>query len=146
MKKLETNLLSQETINLIYSDVVKTDEYYSYAKLANLLQLPILQGNSKKSQLSELARYIHWEKIKSKYYIIEIYATPLPEPFYERQSKYFPYIKRALFDILANSNSNTIVMSMRTWWKQLSMINDNYNKYFMPEDRMGITRYLDMKP
>ena len=138
--------LSENTITLINSNAIETGALYPYSKLMDMLHMPKLSSNSKAAQLAELARYIRWEKINSKYFIEEIYNTPLPEPFYERQSKYFPYIKRALFDILSTSSSNMIIMSVRTWWKQLSMINDNYNKYFMPENRIGMTHYLDMKP
>lgn len=62
---------------ILEGKVKEGDCIKNYKELCKILDLPVLGGCSKVSQLKELKRYLDYEKDGQKFIITEIYDTPL---------------------------------------------------------------------
>lgn len=110
------------------------------------------EGNSKKAQLKEWARYFLWEKKGQKFIILDIYDEPLPKED-GRQDKniYVQYIQVILMKILAKQRDSKAPFYITTnqLWKLLGMINNNYKNISLDELNERIPEYeiksFDMK-
>ena len=52
----------------------------NYPSMCRLLDEPILQGNSKVSQMKEWARFIEWERDGHAFVIVGVREAPTPKP------------------------------------------------------------------
>ena len=108
-------------------------EIKNYKTLCTLLEEPIKNGDSKKAQLKNWARYFEFEKIKGKqsYIILDIYDEPFPiedNRSSGNNSIYSKYIETILVNYLSAQEGNTKTFTRRNWWELLGMINKQYGK------------------
>ena len=124
----------------------------NYREMCKILSEQVCEGNSKKAQLKEWARYFLWEKKGQKFIILDIYDEPLPKED-GRQDKniYVQYIQVILMKILAKQRDSKAPFYITTnqLWKLLGMINNNYKNISLDELNERIPEYeiksFDMK-
>ena len=120
--------------------------------LCRILNEQVCEGNSKKAQLKEWARYFLWEKKGQKFIILDIYDEPLPKDD-GRQDKniYVQYIQVILMKILAKQRDSKepFYITTNQLWKLLGMINNHYKNISLDELNERIPEYeiksFDMK-
>lgn len=124
----------------------------NYKEMCETLGEEICEGNSKKAQLKEWARYFAWEKKGQKFIILDIYDEPLPKDD-GRQNKniYVQYIQVILMKILSKQKNtkDPFYITTNQLWKLLGMINNNYKNISLDDLNNMITDYevtsFDMK-
>ena len=124
----------------------------NYKEMCEILDEEICEGNSKKAQLKEWARYFAWEKKGQKFIILDIYDEPLPKND-GRQNKniYVQYIEVILIKILSKQRNtkDPFYITTNQMWKLLGMINNNYKNISLDDLNNIITDYevtsFDMK-
>lgn len=124
----------------------------NYREMCRILDEQICEGNSKKAQLKEWARYFLWEKKGQKFIILDIYDEPLPKED-GRQDKniYVQYIQVILMKILAKQRDSKepFYITTNQLWKLLGMINNHYKNISLDELNERIPEYeiksFDMK-
>lgn len=115
------------TIRLKEGMVIK-----NYKELCLLLRIDVKSGSSKKSQISELERFVGFHKEGNKFVIDEIYETPRLKRdgrILGGNSKYtsdFEIIITAL--LYENINEDKVIMSRGQLYKAMSLVNDDYSK------------------
>ncbi len=124
----------------------------NYKEMCRILNEQIYDGNSKKAQLKEWARYLLWEKKGQKFIILDIYDEPLPkEDGRANRNIYVQYIGVILTKILAKqkSSKDPFYITTNQMWKLLGMINNNYKNISLDELNDRIPEYdvksFDMK-
>ena len=124
----------------------------NYKEMCSILKEETLQGNSKKAQLKEWARFFLWEKKGQKFVILDIYDTPLSkEDGRQNKNIYVQYIGVILIKILAKQKNDRTPFYITTnqMWKLLGMINNNYKNISLDDLNDRITDYkvtsFDMK-
>ena len=124
----------------------------NYKEMCRILKEETLQGNSKKAQLKEWARYFLWEKKGQKFIILDIYDAPLArEDGRQNKNIYVQYIGVILIKILAKQKNDRTPFYITTnqMWKLLGMINNNYKNISLDDLNDRITDYkvtsFDMK-
>lgn len=119
-------------------------EVKNYKELCQLLSVEELKGgNSKKSQLKEMARYFNYEKKGHKFIIKDIFEVPLPPD--NNITKYIPQIERLLLHIIfKNGAENVLYINKSKLYETLSMINEKYtqNKY----NKMKLATNMEISP
>lgn len=143
----EESILGIDTSGLELGMVVK-----NYREMCRILNEQICEGNSKKAQLKEWARYFLWEKKGQKFIILDIYDEPLPKED-GRQDKniYVQYIQVILMKILAKQRDSKepFYITTNQLWKLLGMINNHYKNISLDELNERIPEYeiksFDMK-
>lgn len=124
----------------------------NYKEMCRILGQEVCEGNSKKAQLKEWARYFLWEKKGQKFIILDIYDTPLPKQD-GRQDKniYVQYIEVILIKILSKQNNSKepFYFTTNQLWKVLGMINNDYKNISLDNINDRIIDYevtsFDMK-
>lgn len=132
-----------DTNNLELGMVVK-----NYKEMCRILNEQVCEGNSKKAQLKEWARYFLWEKKGQKFIILDIYDEPLPkEDGRANRNIYATYIEVILVKILAKqkNSKDPFYFTTNQMWKLLGMINNNYKNISLDELNDRIPGY-DVKP
>lgn len=116
----------------------------NYKEMCKMLGVEICEGNSKKAQLKEWARYLLWEKKGQKFIILDIYDTPLPKQD-GRQEKniYVQYIELILIKILSRQKESEepFYFTTNQLWQSLGMINNKYRKISLDSLNEKITEY-----
>ena len=103
----------------------------NYKEMCKMLDEEVTNGNSKKAQLKEWARYFEWEKSGQKFIITDIYDTPLNRQDKRKignNSVYVKYIELILLQYLSKQKEYTKTFTKRNWWELLGMVNRNYNR------------------
>ena len=124
----------------------------NYKEMCRILNEQVCEGDSKKAQLKEWARYFLWEKKGQKFIILDIYDEPLPKDD-GRQNKniYVQYIEVILMKILSKQKNTKepFYITTNQLWKLLGMINNNYKNISLDDLNNMITDYevtsFDMK-
>ena len=101
----------------------------NYKELCTLLEVPVRNGYQKKKQLEDFERYFAYEKSGIKFFITEVYDTPLPEKQTHHNSKYVKYIQNILLSYLAEQSEEQINIKKAQLYLLLGMINDRYYKF-----------------
>lgn len=143
----DRSILGIDTSGLELGMVVK-----NYREMCIILNEQVCEGNSKKAQLKEWARYFLWEKKGQKFIILDIYDEPLPKDD-GRQNKniYVQYIEVILMKILSKQKNTKepFYITTNQLWKLLGMINNNYKNISLDDLNNMITDYevtsFDMK-
>lgn len=143
----DRSILGIDTSGLELGMVVK-----NYREMCRILNEQVCEGNSKKAQLKEWARYFLWEKKGQKFIILDIYDEPLPKDD-GRQDKniYVQYIQVILMKILAKQRDSKepFYITTNQLWKLLGMINNHYKNISLDELNERIPEYeiksFDMK-
>lgn len=124
----------------------------NYKEMCKILGQEICDGNSKKAQLKEWARYFLWEKKGQKFIILDIYDEPLPkEDGRQNKNIYVQYIEVILMKILSKQRdiNKPFYITTNQLWKLLGMINNNYKNISLDDLNNMITDYnvtsFDMK-
>lgn len=103
-------------------------EIKNYPELCKVLEMPKKAGNSKKSQLKELERFVNFQQIGHSFLIKEIYATAKEKVDNRgKTSVYGDMIQLLVMDYLIESNSDTTVITRNQLLKHIHMINENYS-------------------
>lgn len=108
-KKRQKSRISQK----ILARLPVGDTVGNYKELCKILNEPVLDGNSKKTQLERWSRYFQFERVEGTqgYKIIQVYDVPLPsgertyikkdpDPPYRSRAVYAPHIRLLLLDYL----------------------------------------------
>lgn len=120
----------------------------NYREMCRILNEQVCEGNSKKAQLKEWARYFLWEKKGQKFIILDIYDEPLPkDDGRANKNIYATYIEVILVKILAKqkNSKDPFYFTTNQMWKLLGMINNNYKNISLDELNDRIPEY-DVKP
>ena len=124
----------------------------NYREMCRILGEEICDGNSKKAQLKEWARYFLWEKKGQKFIILDIYDNPLSkEDGRANKNIYVQYIGVILTKILSKqkNSKDPFYITTNQLWKLLGMINDNYKNISLDDLNDKIPDYkitsFDMK-
>lgn len=113
--------------NIDISNIKEGDCFKNYKSLCNALNQPTYGGKQKMNQLEDFERYFEFEKIGTKYYITNIYATPIPKEYkYPVNAIYIQYIECILLQYLKTKPNYEVYISSQYLWLELGMINGNY--------------------
>jgi hypothetical protein len=120
---------------------MKTNKLYAgqsfknYKELCKELDMEVKKSaDTKNAQFKELMRYCKYNKVGHKFYIEEVYETPLPKVENRGKSAgsrgnnnvYGKLIQLLLLDILAQCKDGAISISRGKLLLTLNMINNNY--------------------
>ena len=72
---------STPDISTITTENLIIGDYTTYKKLCELLNEPYKNGNAKEAQLKEWKRYFDYEKIGTKFLILDVYNEPLEKEY-----------------------------------------------------------------
>lgn len=105
----------------------------NYRTLCELLDQPVLQGDSKKYQMRNFQRFFEFEKIKGsqKMLITDIYDIPLEKTDGRRngnRSIYLKYIEIILLQYLSKQKGCSCSLTDMQMWRMLGMVNEKYNR------------------
>jgi len=109
--------------------------FKNYKELCETLDIEIMQGNSKITQLKEIRRYIRLDKISGtqKFIINDIYNVSLDKVDIRQQGNNKMQdtedIYLLILNHLAKCNEDIIFLSKSILYKALNMINNKYNHY-----------------
>lgn len=106
----------------------------NYKELCNLLDIPVVAGDSKKAQLKELERYCKYRKEGNKFVIDTIYSLPKEkvnntgksEGSKGNNSLYAEDIQFLILNILAEEVGTNIDISCTRLLSLLHLVNENY--------------------
>ena len=114
--------------NLKEGQVIK-----NYKELCKVLEIePKNGGESKKSQLKDIERYIKYEKQGQKFIIIKIYDNPKEKIDKRVNNKggnntvFADDIEKLILNMLSKSKDDTVTIARGQLYKALSMCNNNY--------------------
>lgn len=111
---------------------LKVDEKVkNYKELCNILDIPIVSGNSKIYQLKELERYCNFHKEGNGFVFDEIYNIPkekLDDKRLGNNNIYTKNIQSLILEMLLQSEDKTVCLSCSSLLKSLNMINENYSE------------------
>lgn len=130
---------STTTIDIMNTNNLIIGDYITYKKLCELLNEPYKNGNAKKAQLKEWLRYFDYEKIDSKFLILDVYNEPLEKKYqYPANAIYIKYIEVLLLSLLASTEGNMITIAPQSLYKTFGMINDNFTRVqrLEPDERL----------
>lgn len=106
----------------------------NYKELCTLLGIEPCAGNSKKSQLKELERFISYHKEGNKFIVDEIYTNVKEKEDLRKYNggdnnsiEYIKNIEVLILNLLAEENSGKIFLSKYQLLNKLKMINENYS-------------------
>ncbi len=124
----------------------------NYKEMCKILIEEVCEGNSKKAQLKEWARYFLWEKKGQKFIILDIYDEPIPKDDGRKNKNiYVQYIEVILMKILSKQKNykDPFYITTNQLWRLLGMINNNYKNISLDTLNDMITDYevtqFDMK-
>lgn len=124
----------------------------NYKEMCGILIEEVTDGNSKKAQLKEWARYFLWEKKGQKFIILDVYDEPLPKDDGRKNKNiYVQYIEVILMKILSKQKNykDPFYITTNQLWRLLGMINNNYKNISLDTLNDMITDYkvtqFDMK-
>lgn len=109
----------------------------NYKALCELLDQPVLEGNSKKYQLKEFERYFDWEKSGIKFVIADIYDTPLSKEDLRKLGNNSIYVKSVeiiLLQYLSKQEGYVKTLTKRDWCEILGFSNHGYGR--IPEEQL----------
>lgn len=117
-------------MKLNLTNIKQGDTIKNYKTLCNLLNEPVLQGNSKVRQLSEWECHFKFSKDGHKFIINEIYTKPKQRNeskggLYNR-TEYINNIQHLILDLVSQSESGHVFLSKNKLLKSLNMINGNF--------------------
>lgn len=107
---------------------------YKYMELCDILKIKKCVANSRVSQMKELARFVHFEKIGHSIIIHEIYDTPKAKVDNRGKSKnsrnnneiYHEHIENIMLYVLNNAKDYKVQCSVPDALRLVNMVNDNY--------------------
>ena len=124
--------------------VLVTNTPYTYKSLCLLLNLPAVAGSQKKRQLLELSRWFNYEKIGSKYFISEIYPSPLPYLPVTSSSKYASDVIDILTSYIYNSGEQVLYLKPIDLSIICGLANQRYARYHQNEDQTQLAKELKL--
>ena len=105
--------------------------YKNYKELCVAMDWKIKSGNSKIAQIKELNRYCTYHKDGNSFVIDEVFEESDIKECEDIRNKYNKYIEKLILHELSkrkpNKEKRTINIAKNTLYKQLYMINQNYN-------------------
>jgi hypothetical protein len=102
-------------------------ELKSYRELCEVLGIKVKGGNSKKSQMKEIERFIKLSKGEGYGLIVdEIYEVPKPKEINKRNDIYGEMLQLAIMDYLINSKRSKTTATRNYLLGQVEMINQNF--------------------
>ena len=120
--------LEREDLNL--NNIKKGQIVKSYRELCSLLEIKVLSGNSKLSQIKELEQYIDFEKFEGNKLIIkDIYIIKKEKVDKRKDGNHSVYrddFASVLSGILYKTKSKSYLCSRGRLIEQLGFINENY--------------------
>lgn len=134
-----TIIIETDTADTMRTNNLIIGDYVTYKKLCELLNEPYKDGNAKKAQLKEWLRYFDYEKIDSKFLILDVYNEPLEKEYqYPANAIYIKYIEVLLLSLLASTEGNMITIAPQSLYKTFGMINDNFTRIqrLEPDERL----------
>lgn len=109
------------------SNIEIGDCFKNYKDLCSALNQPVYSGCQKKAQLDNFRRFFDYEKIGIKFYITDIYETPLPKQHkYPANAIYVQYIEHILLQYLSQHPNGEVYIPSQYLWLELGMINYNF--------------------
>lgn len=118
----------EKLMNKNYKKILSSNQIVkNYKEMCAILNDPISEGNSKKSQLKEWQRYFDFGKQGQKFIINEIYPTPLPKSP-NKNAIFVNRIELLLMHELAFKRDYTCNYKKVNLFLLLGMINPNYIK------------------
>lgn len=133
--------------NLIENYTVLKDgmEFKSYRDLCNILQQPILTGNSKNSQLKLFERFFTYHKEGYKIIIDSVYSEPLEE---ESKGMFSPLIQKLVLDFLFRTQLSTgdyeIFTTKKELDEQLGLTKKEYGDYINNQQELSTLLNIDI--
>lgn len=109
---------------------LKKRTYKNYRELCLAMDWKVKSGNSKKAQMKELSRYCVYHKEGNSFVIDEVFAESEIKECEDIRNKYNKYIEKLIIHELSkrpNKEKRTINIARNTLYKQLYMVNKNYN-------------------
>jgi hypothetical protein len=126
--------------------------YKNYKELCLELGIEIKAStNSKNAQLRELSRYCKYNKVGHKFFIEEVYSTPLPhienrgktEGSRNNNSVYGEMVQLLILDLLAQCRKGHLSISRSKLMLTINMINENYG--FCGEQVKKLGEYAEIE-
>lgn len=107
--------------------VVNDQEFKNYKEMCTYLELPILRGNSKKSQMKWLSQFFTVEKDGQKLKVTEV-IKPLYslDDFKQDKDILDKYIQTLLLRLFIEHEDNQMYISRSELWEKLGMVNKDY--------------------
>lgn len=127
--KTRRNYLLKKKDTIGTSKLIAGTWIKNYKELCILLNQPVGTGNQKKRQLSEFERYFSYVKDGMKFFITEVYETPLPSNKIAHNAKYVKYIQNILLSYLSEQKEEQINIKKSQLYLLLGMINTKYYRY-----------------
>jgi len=141
------NIIIDELHELIKKNLYVTQVVKNYKIMCNLLNQEQKQGKSKILQLKEWSRYIHIEKDKQKFIVMDIYDKPLEKEdkrVLGNNSIYVQHIELLLLSYLSKQKGYTAKLTLKKYLLLLGMVNRKYieeNTKMMKEYNDSITTF-----
>lgn len=102
-------------------------EVKNYKELCGLLGVKATTGKSKIIQLNDFERYFKFEKRGYKFFILDIYTTPIEKPERKGNNSIFRDDFRDLMICMLHYNgSGRMLISKSSMYRAMNMVNDNY--------------------
>ncbi len=117
----------------VHDNLVPTQEIKNYKALCTLLEIPVLNGRAKRYQLDSLGRFFEYERVGNKYIITKIIDEPSQKNDLRvkgNHSIYVTYIESILLNYFITKGKAQCSFTRNNLWRELGMINDNYNLFF----------------
>lgn len=130
--------------------IEKGQTFKNYKVLCDELGWEIKKGtDSRKSQIKELSRYCDFHKEGNKFYIDDVYDTPLPKQDGRGKSQgsrnnnvvYKDYIQVLLLDMLAHCREGKLTISKTKLLTSIEMTNTNYG--YCSNNVPKLAKYID---
>jgi len=109
----------------------------NYKELCALLEVDILEGNSRKAQLKDFERYFSYHKQGHKFILDEIYKVPLSPN--NNITQYIPIIEKLILHHIVNEGylKERLYIPKSKLLKLLKMINKQYSEFKYKQMRLS---------
>lgn len=126
-----------DTKNLYVNQTIK-----NYKELCKILDIPILNGNSKIAQLKKCNQYFSFKQQNNKYIIKEIFEQPISQK--PNKSKGSPFQKLNEFIICQlllnnfNDEEGQLVFTLNQLAEQVGYVNENFKNIYFSKNEIAI--------
>lgn len=129
----------RNTIKKLNTENIEVGKMYAYKDLCAALDLPVKVGNSKKTQIEEINRFMKltYKAKEKKYKVMNIYDKAKAEIKKDSSNSiYSKYLGHIILKSLENKPGNKICMSITPLCNEFGFINQNYTKYYYNRDAL----------
>ncbi len=133
-------------INIKLDNIKVGDVFKNYKELCKALDVKIKSGNSKTYQMIDFERYFSWIKEGNKFTITEVYEEAKSKVDNRGKHNLLPFIEEMellLIDMMIKNKD--MIISDSKLMLELCMINPNYHKYFMDNEKLSVLLNMDVE-